>query len=959
MSEQSEIGNEHIDLLVPLEEHARTAPDAPALRSHGHPDMSFQQLISTIRDTQSALFDAGVCAGSRVAIILPNSPETAVSILAIASCATAIPLNPAFPARELQSLLAMTHVTHVLSDNELSCQVGPIEAALGATALRLGCAADRVTGSFSLEAHVVSRSPQSKNSSSGCDRTSLVLHTSGSTGRPKRVPLTAANLFSSAWNVARSLELGADDTCLNMMPMFHIGALVDLLLAPLYAGGSVAFAKSISAKSFLQGVRYFQPSWFQAVPTVLADIQTSSAATEEIASVSRLRLIRAVSQPLSAIAKAKFEQKFGVPLIPIYGMTETAGLVSSMPLQPKAGKEASVGIPHGADVRIVDGFGNEVPSGTRGEVLISGPGVLFGYETDGHEASGDTFRGRWFRSGDEGYIDEDGYLFLTGRLKDLINRGGEKISPIEIDQVLMEHPAIREAAAFSLPHPTLGEEIAVAIVRAGAAEIDAGEVRSALRGRLAEFKIPRLVYFLTELPRLPSGKLDRLALPKLVTQVQSTTVRTAPHTPLSKKLAAMWRESLGVRDIANEDDFFDLGGDSLSAVNFATLVEQHFGSDIPVELLFEAPTLRGMEATLSSQIATRTTSPRLEPDIQAAVRKIVSVWRGKRPFPDSLLVGRNTVGTKRPFFWVSQSLQGYDALAEYLDPDRPLYGMTSLSRTGLKSDENTKRLARHYAEEICRVQNSGPYLLGGFCQGGVVAFEIAKVLRAQGQEIASLCLQDRFVPEPYDGRVAFFWGKGGINCAYHLHVRPERGWSKYYSGSISVHRSDADHCDLHNHPHIEVFASQLEDEFRQVERQVNASACHWDQPLLRLDNSCYRARVRARAPIFARQGSEHLLRVEVKNESSEAWEPTSLSGIILAARWHAIDRRQPFTLDGRCELPRRIDPGRKEFFNLPVRVPMRSFPMRLEIDLVEDGIAWFADVGTSGTKKLVVPLRPR
>ena len=476
------------DILDPLRDLNRTTPDRVALKSRSRPDASVSQLLQIV-DTAHALFaEHGVGPGSRIATILPNAPETSVAILAIAAFATCVPMNPAYALDETRRLLAQSGVTHLVTDTTLMPNATAAAVALGIPVLHLTAIAGP-TGAFRLRPFKLRRRIAAADVPDTASRSpiALVLHTSGSTGAPKRVPLSAENLISSAWNVARSIELGSADVCLNMMPMFHIGALVDLLLAPLYAGGSTAFAEGISSEAFFRGLRHFNPTWSQAVPTVLHDLLAHGANVDDADLVRNLRLIRAVSQPLPIRLHEEFEKIFGTVLVPMFGMTETAGLITSTPLGRS--KPGSVGVPVGSRVMICDSLGNEVAVHKRGEVLVSGPNVMAGYEGP-PSASRDTFKGDWLRSGDEGFIDEDGFLFLTGRLKDIINRGGEKISPLEIDMILADHPDIAEAAAFPLPHPSLGEEVAAAVVPRDKKKLDARDVIDHLRGRAADFKIP-------------------------------------------------------------------------------------------------------------------------------------------------------------------------------------------------------------------------------------------------------------------------------------------------------------------------------------------------------------------------------------------------------------------------------------------------------------------------------------
>lgn len=937
------------DLVAPLRDHARTMPDRIALSATGAPSTTFGQLVEALDHAVAQLQSFGVGPTSRVATVLPNAPSTALAILSIASCSAVVPINPAFPAEEMRRVLVQAGATHVVTD----AMSTTVAEELSLPVIRLVARPTIHAAAFEL-----SGEPQTLAGAPIMDeptRVALVLHTSGSTGTPKRVPLSVSNLACSARNVAASLQLGESDVCLNMMPMFHIGALVDLLLAPLSAGGAVAFAEAISANAFFAGLRAFNPSWFQAVPTVLRDILARRVSSLELERVRRLRFIRVVSQPLPPKLHQEFEDRFGVTLVPMFGMTETAGLIASAPLERGRQRPGSVGLPSGARIRIIDELGNEAQAGRRGEVLVGGPTVMAGYEGAVDRAA--SFRGEWLRSGDEGYLDDDGFLFLTGRLKDIVNRGGEKISPAEIDLLLADHPGIREAAAFPMPHPTLGEEVALSVVRSDPA-LGHREITDYLRPLVADFKLPRIIHFVDELPRLPSGKLDRLGL-RLLNEVPVAGPRTPPSTPAAKMLADAWKTVLQRSDdIALEDDFFDLGGDSLSATNLVSLLDARFGRDMPYETLFDEPTLGAMAAILARGAEARIGATELDPALHDAVRKVTVSWRGKRAHGNSLIVGRNTLGTRRPFFWVSQSQSDFESLAAHMDAERPFHAMTSLSATGLKTDANTAALARSYAREIVALQPDGAYLLGGFCQGGVVAFEIAKALRAMGREVALLVLYDRFIPEPYDGEVALVFSRRGFFCAYSMNPRPSRAWSKFYSGPVSEFPTNGDHGDLLAPPHVEGFARSLEAQFARIDQGGQPSQASLLKRTSPLDPRSFQSRVTARVPLLMRQGSARSLKVSVTNRSPVAWAPTEESGIVLCARWRGLDLRHSHALDTGVVLDRQVAPGATIDLDLPIRVPMRGLPMIIYIDLVEDGLHWFGNVGKSGTSAVVFPLPP-
>ena len=937
------------ELLEPLRAVARKEPLRVALRSGGRRDATFSDVLALVERSHAALQSMGVGPASRVALILPTQPETAAAILAVATLAAAVPINPAYPPDEAVRFLSDAHVSHVIVAAGDERAYSAAKRA-GAAVIRLDRDVGGTTAGFTLTGPPAQGGAPADLTNPS--RVALVLHTSGSTGSPKRVPLTAAALSQSVRKIGRSLGLGTEDVCLSMMPMFHIGALVDLLLAPLAAGGAVAFADAIGTDACFRAVPVFRPTWFQAVPTVLRDLLDDPRAAREKSHWAGLRFVRAVSQSLPVALQERFEASFGVPLAPMFGMTETAGLITSTPVDGRPRKPGSVGVPFGPRVRVRAADGAPLPAGARGEVEVSGPTVMSGYED--LPAAEQPFRDGWLRTGDEGYFDRDGYLFLTGRLKEVINRGGEKISPSEIDELLASCPGVAAGAAFALPHETLGEEVAAAVVPASGARLTPADVVAALRGRIADYKQPRVVVLVDALPRVPSGKLDRRALPALC-GVAAPSARTPPGSPMELLLASFWRNLLKAPDVAVEDNFFDLGGDSLSATTLALSLERRLGSDLPFESLFDDPTLGGMAARLSRFVAAPRSAGALDPAVAEAVLRATISWPAAR---DGLVLSRNRHGSKRPFFWVCQSNWQFELLADELDPERPFHVLRSLSTTPVKSDANTQALALHYADEIQRLQPEGPYLVGGFCQGAVVAFKIAQELRRRAQDVAILCMQDRFIPEPYDGPAALFHGKRGWFCAYDLHDQPDRAWRRFYSGPIREFFSDGDHDDHHKPPYVAAFGRQLEELFSEVEA---ASPTHGETDAVTKETADRHRdlRIRARVPTLLRQGQELSLPVALTNRSTTAWPATSENGVILAARWRVLDgNRHDHVLDGRTALEQPIGPGETASLALPVRVPMRSLPMRLEISLVRDGLFWFADANGACFRKLIVSTRP-
>ena len=334
-----------------------------------------------------------------------------------------------------------------------------------------------------------------------------MLHTSGTTSRPKLVPLLQRNLTRSAHNVARSLDLTAADRSLNVMPLFHVHGLVAGLLAPLAAGGSVVSTPGFDAFRFHGWLEEHRPTYYTAVPTmhqmVLARAPRSRPTT--------LRFVRSSSASLPEPVLNELGAVFRVPVIEAYGMTEATHQMASNPLPPGATKPRSVGMATGIEIGILDDAGQLRSAGKRGEVAIKGETVINGYENNPAANEG-SFTDGWFRTGDEGLLDEDGYLFLTGRLKEQINRGGEKIAPLEIDEVLLRHPAISQAVTFAIPHDELGEEIGAAVVLREGEEVSTRALRSYLSEHVAAFKVPKQFVFVDEIPKGATGKLQRIGL---------------------------------------------------------------------------------------------------------------------------------------------------------------------------------------------------------------------------------------------------------------------------------------------------------------------------------------------------------------------------------------------------------------------------------------------------------------
>ncbi|MEM9576583.1 MAG: acyl--CoA ligase [Pseudomonadota bacterium] len=482
---------------------------AKAFGAPGAAWQSYGDLRKLSGDVRDSLHGFGVGRGDRVAIVLPNGPEMAAAFITIAQVAVTAPLNPAYREEEyafyLEDLKARALV--VMQEDE-----GPAVAAarkLGMALIRLSVPEGAAAGQFTLTSDATGSADRT---APAADDVALILHTSGTTSRPKIVPLLQSNIAASAEHIQTSLALKGEDRCMNVMPLFHIHGLLAAVAASLAAGASVWCTPGFDALRFFGWMRDAKPTWYTAVPTMHQAILSRAGRNADVIEAVPLRFLRSSSASLPAQVMHALTETFKAPVIEGYGMTEAAHQMASNPLPPRAQKPGAVGVEAGPKVRIAHEGEDRLIEGT-GEVVISGPNVTPGYEGN-PEANAKSFfeaeGARWFRTGDQGAFDEDGYLHLTGRLKEIINRGGEKISPLEVDGVLLDHPAVAQVVTFALPHPKLGEEVAAAVVlKSDASERD---IRSFAAERMADFKVPRKVIILDEIPKGATGKMQRIGM---------------------------------------------------------------------------------------------------------------------------------------------------------------------------------------------------------------------------------------------------------------------------------------------------------------------------------------------------------------------------------------------------------------------------------------------------------------
>jgi acyl-CoA synthetase (AMP-forming)/AMP-acid ligase II len=582
-----------------LQGHAERFADAPAILAPDCAPLSYRRLYRHIDDIGRTLRTTGIGSDDRIAVLMPNGPQLAVAIVAVAANAACASINLAYSAEELDRYFADLKPRALILPAGVDGPARSVAQARGVPVFDLTPTGE-AAGLFTL-AGAAAGEPSSDPVGPGT--TALFLFTSGTTSRPKIVPLTHVNICTSAFSAVAALKLSEADRCLNVLPLFHGHGLIATVMTSLAAGGGVVCTPGCDVSRFFGWLREFAPTWYSAVPTMHQAILAQARLDPDQVAGIRLRLVRSASAPLPPRVFADLERTFGTSVIEFYGMTETASApIACNPLPPRRSKPGSVGMPVGLDVVILNDRGDVLPAGQTGHVTVRGGSVMPGYDGDA-AATAAAFTGAWFKTGDQGFLDDEGYLYLSGRTREMINRGGENIAPREVDEALLEHPAVAEAVTFAVPHATLGEDVAAAVVLRPNADATAKDIRQFAAGRLADFKVPRQVLIVAQLPKGSTGKVQRIGLAeKLGLGSAASRTFAAPRTPLETILAGIWADVLRLEQVGIHDDFFALGGDSLLAAHVLTSIHDAVHLDVGVVSLFDAPTVAEMAEYLETLI---------------------------------------------------------------------------------------------------------------------------------------------------------------------------------------------------------------------------------------------------------------------------------------------------------------------------------------------------------------------
>ncbi len=712
-----------LTLTTLYEANARHDPDAAAIMAPGRTPLSNQCFYDLVVTTVEALNRLGIGRDNRVAVVASGGPLAATAYAAISCGTTCTVLNPASTTSEFKTLFEQMKIdTLVHLGDSVAVTVAQT---CGLNTIALIARDGDEAGWFTLRGDST-RSPVTDGFARP-DDLAMLLPTSGTTGSSKIVPVTHRTMIA---RLGPNLGEGVfpKGPLLHTMPMFHYSG-QGYLVRMLAAGSGLICLPGFEIASFFDALEEFKPVGFGGVATMFQSIVAQADWYKARLRGHSLRYIRADGMSLPARLKDAMEALFGVPVVQLYASTET-GIVAMCGLERANCKPGTVGKPFHSEVRIVDEERGAVAIGQIGEIIVRGASVFNGYERN-PAANADAFRDGWYHTGDVGCFDPDGDLSITGRIKEIINRGGQKVSPAEVERVIETHPAVSEAAVFGIWDESMGEEIAAAIIARDSQPLSINDLRLFMGTFLAEYKIPRHILFVDELPRTSLGKIERYKLTERYKGISATekmrqSDSSEARTPVERALVGLWSSILGKpeSDIGIGDTFQGLGGTSLSAARLIVRMRDTFQISIKLVNLFDAPTIREQAVVVEQ--------------LQAS---------GATPPNDSGTLIPLRVEGNRPPLYCTHALEGgimmYQQLAAYLDPEQPVFGLQAV---GFDDDEapldSIDAMSRHHVAQIEAVQKNGPYLLVGYSMGGRIALEIGRKLREKGHQAVHVLMID-------------------------------------------------------------------------------------------------------------------------------------------------------------------------------------------------------------------------
>jgi acyl-CoA synthetase (AMP-forming)/AMP-acid ligase II/thioesterase domain-containing protein/acyl carrier protein len=688
-------------------------PDRIAIACSGLPPFSFGELAAAIERIGQQFHAAGIGAGSRVGILLPNGPEAAVMGVAAAAHSICYPLDPALSAAELESEIDRVHLDAIVLPDWMklpSCPIGRQLEILHASQA-IGSLADvcltSIDGSIELDDV---RLPTAQS-------VAIVQTSSGSTGLPKHVLVTHANVLDVAGKLQAWFGISGNDRSACILPVpSGIGFKVTLL-APLLIGSGVVIAARQRADEVAEWAIDHDPTWFFGAPAYLNAVLDALRVSGGSLPKHSLRFVLTGGTHVPERLRVDLEAALGIAVVEQYGSRES-GPITANPAPPATRKPGTVG-PVSENIAAFDDSGAMLPPGSAGTLAVRGQGISPGYIEALPLGADRVPDGRspdhWLPTGDIGVVDEDGFLTIVGRAKQIINRGGEKIAPSEVESALQQHPLVRDAAVFGVPHPRLGEGVSAAVVAQPGAGVTSADLQDFLFGRLAPHKIPQSLHFVAALPRNAGGKIQ---LSQLVEQVSCEEHRPAPASGnLEILIIEIWRRLLERNDIGVDDNFFELGGDSLLATSMLLEVEELAKRQVPPSALRAVWT----------------------------IRQLVSVILRDMPPPDGPVTPVKT-GSGAPLFFChgDRRDRGIYALRlmGMIEHDFPIFLLNHHREFRSAEDLSLEDIARLYVPHVVAAQPNGPVRLGGYCVGGLIALEVAHQLKSAGRDIEFVALID-------------------------------------------------------------------------------------------------------------------------------------------------------------------------------------------------------------------------
>jgi len=795
-------------------------PEVQAIVIPGRNPITYKELYPKIQTVQSAFRNAGITQGSLVAIFLRDPYEMAIAHLAIASGSICIPLPQEPTPDEAFRLLSNSGAQYIITDTNFPESLRLIVNDLSIREIMFS----------SLNIYPDKDPPQQDFSIKDI---AYILQTTGSTSQPKLVPITHEAISFSCLGTKHSLEISHQDRCLNFLTLTNIQGLISSFLMPLISGSCCILTGFYDKRAFNDWLADLKPTWFSAPPAIYQNIIQNIPSKSIKQKTQSLRFIRSGAAAMNIKLASELEEFFSVPLIESYGMTETIHLTGNPVSHRRLG---SVGKQVASEIAIFNVKNKRCKPFETGSIRVRGRSIVGSYLND-QEATKTSFKNGWFCTGDQGWFDDENYLYLTGREKEIINKGGEKISPFEVENILLRYPGIREAVVFGIPHPSLGEEVAAAIVVNVNMVVIEAEIKDFLRELLTFSKVPVRILEVAKLPKSESGKVIRRNLAQSLLDQISNHENNSDYkvrTPVENFVGQWFSIVLNQPVINVDDDFFSLGGTSLDAAELISSISKVLNGPLNILALIKAPTVRKFAQFLTNHypdllkivLIKQSTEHKQENissfflkevafDSQDFIncvlepqKKFIASWKGIRRRPDSLIMGKNISGTKLPLFWCFQGYEELEALAGQLGKDQPVYGMRSGNLLIKNNPDYVKELAKYYTNEIAEILDHGECILGGNCQGAGVAWEIGCELSKKELNVKLLCLMEINILKHWPGKIALFYGSRSHRNPFRTETAPEKNWNSCYL-SYTIDIINGQHGTFFKGPNLLDFSKKL------------------------------------------------------------------------------------------------------------------------------------------------------